>query len=175
LLVLIVLAGVATLVARSRIGGRVHAANAVLAATALLALGHGTYNARGLARGWESKASADMTVAGLRVLRHVNGDPSLEGKLIAAELAPMVALYSGLQVLPVEILTPQEHVREKSLAERAEELERIHRRYHPQVYVMLLDGPFFAALHETHLDSVRAIIDVSPEGARVRTLKVQVP
>lgn len=175
LLVPIALVGISTLVAQARASGRPRMAQAVIAVTALLAVGHETYNGRGLALGWESKASADLTVAGLRVLRHVNGDPSLEGRLLASELAPMVALYSGLQVLPVEILTPQEHVRDKSLAERAEELERIHRRYHPQVYVMLLDGPYFAALQGARLDSVRALIDVSPEGARVRTIKVQVP
>ena len=175
LLVPVALAGAVTLVARLRDAGHRRTAHAIVAVVVGLAAGHETYNARGLALGWESKASAEMTLAGNRILRHVNGDPSLQGQLLAAELAPMVALYSGLQVLPVEILTPQEHVRDKTPAERAEELERIHRRYHPQVYVMLLDGPYFAALQEAHLDSVRALVDVSPEGARVRTIKVQVP
>ena len=38
-----------------------------------------------------------------------------------------------------------------------------------------LAGPYYAALREAHLDSVRALVDVSADGAPVRTIKVQVP
>lgn len=175
LLVPIALAGAAALIARVRTTGRPRLAHGVVVAVAVLALGHEAYNVRGLARGWASSASATTTMSAVLLVRHVNGDPSLEGRLLATELAPMVALYTGLQVVPVEILTPQEHVRDKSSAERTAELERIHRRYHPEAYVMLQTGPFHAALREANLDRARALIDVSPEGALVRIIKVQVP
>ena len=175
LVVLVALAGCATLAARWRAGGRPRAAQAVVALTALLALGHTTYNARGLARGWESSASRDMTAAGIRLVRQVNDDRSLDARLIAAELAPMLALYTGLQVLPVEILTPREHVVDKTRAEQAAELERIDRRFRPAAYVVMQAGPYYSALQAARLDDARTLVDVSPPGVPVRTLKVQVP
>jgi hypothetical protein len=144
-----------------------------VAAAVLLVAGHVTYNARGLARGWESKASADMTAAATLLIRQVNGDRRLDGKLVAAELAPMLALYSGLQVLPVEILTPREHVVDKDRAAHTAELERIDRRFRPEAYIVMQAGPFYAALAAAKLDSSRTLVDISPPGAPVRTILVQ--
>jgi hypothetical protein len=173
--VLIALAGACTLADRLRSAGRPRAATAVLVVLALLALGHTTYNARGLAKGWERSASRDMAGAGIRLVRHVNDDRSLDGQRIAAELAPMLAIYTDLEVLPVEILTPREHVVDKTPAEHTAELERIDRRFRPTAYVVMQAGPFYSALKAAQLDSGRTLVDVSPDGVPVRTLKVQVP
>lgn len=173
--VLVALAGAFTLADGLRAAGRARAATAALGVLALLALGHTTYNARGLARGWERSASRDMAGAGIRLVRHVNDDRSLDGQRIAAELAPMLAIYTGLEVLPVEILTPREHVVDKTPAEHVAELERIDRRFRPTAYVVMQAGPFYSALQAARLDSGRTLVDVSPDGVPVRTLKVQVP
>lgn len=175
LLVLITLVGADALVRGARAAGRRQWAQGVLAATALLALGHTTYNSRGLTRGWQASASHQMTGAGIRLIRAVNDDRSLDGQLIAAELAPMLALYTGNPVLPVEILTPREHVVDKAPAEHVAELERIDRRFHPTAYVVMHAGPFYSALQAATLDGGRTLVDVSPPGVPVRTLKVQVP
>ncbi|MBP7549624.1 MAG: hypothetical protein KA761_05010 [Gemmatimonadaceae bacterium] len=175
LVVLIMVAGVATLAARFRGHGQPREAMVLVAALLALAAGHTTYNARGLSKGWESSASRAMTGAGIRLVRHVNDDRSLDGQRIAAELAPMLAIYTGLEVLPVEILTPREHVVDKTPAEHRSELERIDRRFRPAAYVVMRDGPFYAALRAARLDDGRTLVDVSPDGVPVRTLKVQVP
>lgn len=175
LLMLVALAGTLLAINALRDRGRPRLALGAAAVAALLGLGHEAYNLRGLARGWEHKASADMTVAGAMLVRRVNADRRLDGKLIAAELAPMLALYSGAQVLPVEILTPAEHVVDKDQAAHVDELVRIDRRFRPEVYVVLAAGPFYAALQAAPLDSGRTLLDVTPPGVPVRTLLVQTP
>jgi hypothetical protein len=175
LVLLVALAGAAALVQALRSRGRVRLAGAVIVVTTLLAIGHESYNVRGLARGWERSASHDMSGAGIRLVRQVNDDRSLDGKLIAAELAPMLALYTELQVLPVEILTPREHVTDKTPAERVDELERIDRRFRPEAYVVMQAGPYYPALRAARLDSARTLVDVSSPGAPVRTLRIQRP
>ena len=175
LVLLVALAGAATIVQALRVRGRAHLAGAVLAVVTVLAIGHETYNARGLARGWERSASREMTGAGIRLVRQVNDDPSLDGKLIAAELAPMLALYTGLQVLPVEILTTKEHVKDKTPGERVDELERIDRRFQPDAYVVMQAGPYYPALRAVRFDGARTLVDVSPPGDPVRTLRIQRP
>ena len=172
---LVALAGTTTMVQALRARGRARTAGALLALVTLLAIGHETYNARGLGRGWEGSASREMTGAGIRLVRQVNDDRSLDGQLIAAELAPMLALYTGLQVLPVEILTTREHVQDKTQAERVAELERIDRRYRPSAYLVMQAGPFYSALRAARLDSARTLVDLSPPGDPVRTLRIQHP
>ncbi len=174
-LVLIGLAGGAMLVTRLRTAGRGRAAAAAVVVLTALALGHVTYNARGLARGWESSASRLMSATGTRLVRAVNDERWLDGQRIAAELAPMLALYTGLEVLPVGILTPREHVVDKTPAEQVDELERIDRRFRPAAYLVMRGGPYDVALQHARLDSGRTLIDVSPDGVPVRTLKVRHP
>ena len=175
LILLIALAGASTVIAAARARGLQRAAVLVVGAVALLAAGHVTYNVRGLAKGWESSASRDLTSAGVQLVRHVNADPRLDGKLVASELAPMLALYSDLMVLPVEILTTREHVEEKGTAELTAELERIDRRFRPDAYVVMQTGPFLAALQAARLDGGRRLIDTSLPGVPVRTLEVEHP
>ncbi len=173
LLVLISVAGMVA--ARERLMTRGHARLALLPRFALgiLALGHTGYNIRGIGSGWQSSASRDMTAAGIRLVRQVNDDRSLDGKLLAAELAPMLAIYTGERVLPVEILAARDHIVEKSATDHVAELERIDRRFRPDAYVVMQAGPFYPALLATRLDSGRTLLDVSSPGAPARTLKVQ--
>lgn len=156
---------------RGGIGRRGAVAPLILAAA--LGLQHLAYNARGLAEGWESRASADMTAAADLLIRQVNGDPRLDGKRIAAELAPMVALYSGLEVVPLEILRPVDHVIAKDLETHTAELEAIDRRFRPDAYIVMQAGPFYGALAAARLETGRTLVDVSPRGTPVRTILVQ--
>jgi hypothetical protein len=173
LLVLIAVAGLLGARERWRATGHPRAALAAAGVLGALALGHTAYNARGLWKGWESSASREMATAGIRLVQHVNSDRSLDGKIIAAELAPLLAIYTGARVLPVEILTPREHVVEKTAAEHVAELERIDRRFQPDAYVVMHAGPYYAALREAKLDGGRTLVDDSPPRAPIRTLRVE--
>ena len=175
LLMLVGLAGVHAGVTALRAAGRPRAAVLMTGLGVVLAIGHTTYSTRALARGWERSASGEMTAAGLLLVRHVNDDRRLDGKLLAAELAPMLALYTGERVLPVEILTTAEHLVDKGRAAHVAELVRIDRRFRPEAYVVMAAGPFYEALRAAPLDSGRTLLDVSPPGVPVRTLLVHTP
>lgn len=175
LLMLVALAGVHAGVTTLRAAHRPRAALAVVGIAGVLAIGHTTYSTKALVLGWERSASKEMAGAGILLVRHVNDDRQLDGKLIAAELAPMLALYSGERVLPVEILTPGEHVVDKGRAEHVAELVRIDRRFRPEAYVVMAAGPFYEALRAASLDSGRTLLDLSPPGVPVRTLLVHTP
>jgi hypothetical protein len=137
LLLLVPAAGVATLWSAPAGAPRTARRWAVLAAGTLLAAGHLTYNARALARGWADSASEQMTRNTLPIVQYVLEETRLVGRVIAADASPMVALYTGQQVVPVDILTPEEHLRAKSAQAFADELSRIDRRYAPASYIFL--------------------------------------
>lgn len=175
LLILIALAAVHLGVSALRSAGRPRGAALLVVLAGMLAVGHASYNAKGLANGWEHSASTQMTGVGIRIVWQVNADPRLDGKVIAAEMAPMVALYTGQQVVPVDILTPGEHLADKGIPEHVEELRRLDRRFRPSAYLVLSGGPFYTALLATPLDSGRTLRDVSEAGLSVRTLIVETP
>lgn len=155
--------------------GRRRTALAVAAAGALLAAGHVTYNARALARGWADSASEQMTAWTLPLVRYVIGEPRFAGRVIATDGSPMVALYSGLQVVPVDILTPEEHLRAKSPQRFADELAAIDRRYAPSAYVFLpLEGRI-RSLGLTRLEGGRRLREVTPAGLPMRVFVVESP
>lgn len=142
---------------------------AITALGALLLLGHTVYNVRGLSRGWANSASREMSGRFEGVVRYVNADPRLKGKVIATEAAPMVALYSGLQVVPVEMLLVRDHLEKKTTAQSAAILEAIDRRFSPDAYVLQPRGPHLLALINAKLDSTRRFVEISPPGAPVRS------
>jgi hypothetical protein len=175
LIVLVALAGVTTTVSWLKTRGRGRAAAATIGVACLLAVGHETYAARGLAKGWEGGASRGMSVVGVRISLAINSDRSLDGQLIGAELAPLVALYTGLDVLPLEMLRPRDHVEEKTAAEFTAELEKIDRRFHPAAYVVMNGSRYHEALRAAHMEDGRTLVDESPPGRPVRTLRVRTP
>lgn len=147
-------------------------AHAALASSAVMVAMNVSYNARGLARGWESRASAEMAEFGIPLVRVVLDDPRLGGKLIAAELAPMVALYADRQVIPVEIMTTAEYITRKLPAEHATEIERFDRRFRPGAYIVMQHGPYYQALGSARLDSTRTPLDVTRGDSPVRTILI---
>lgn len=148
---------------------------AVAVAGLVLAAGLLAHAGRGLSTGAATRSSGEMSAAAIRLVRQVNDDRGLDGKLLASELAPLVALYTGERVLPLEILTPREHVVEKDAAARADEIVRIDARFRPEAYIVMAAGPFNEALRRAALGYGRTPVDVSPPGAPVRTYLIQTP
>lgn len=141
---------------------------APVAVALALALGHTVYNVRGFSRGWASSASRGMSAREAPVVRAVNRESRLRGMTIAAEAAPMVALYTGLQVVPVEMLLVEDHLRQKTVAQRAAILEAIDRRFRPDAYVLKPSGPYLYALTRAQLDSTRRFVEIPTAESDVR-------
>lgn len=148
--------------------GRRVAAVATMAVAAALVVGYAYYNARGFSRGWASSASREMARRTEPLIRYINADRRLHGKVLAAEAAPMVALYTQQRVIPVERLDVQDHVRKKSPRESAAVLSALDRRFTPDAYVMMSGGPHLLALLRTQLAPERRFVEITAPGAPVR-------
>lgn len=133
-----------------------------------LVVGNLAYNVRGFSRGWASSASRGMSGREAAVVEVVNRQPRLRGRTIAAEAAPMVALYTGLRVVPVEMLLVQDHLQQKTIEQRTAILESIDRRFRPDAYVLKADGPYLYALSRAQLDTTRRFIELPAGVAEVR-------
>ncbi len=169
LLLLFALDGLRVTQAALRARGLPRVAAAALASASLLVLGYTAYNVRGMWRGWSNSASHEMSSRVEVIVRYVNGEPRLRGKVIGTEAAPMVALYTGLQVIPVEMLVVRDHLEKKTTQQSAAFLEAIDRRFTPDAYVMMPQGPHLLALLQAKLDSTRRFMDISPADQKVRS------
>ncbi len=156
-------------------GERRLAARAVVAAAVLLALGHETYAVRALARGWADSASEQMTAWTVPLVRYVMGEPSFAGRVIATDGSPMVALYTGLQAVPVDILAPDEHTRTKGGQRFADELSAIDRRYAPSAYVFFPIEGRIRALSLTQFDGGRRLEEMPARGLPLHAFRVVAP
>jgi hypothetical protein len=143
----------------------------VVALAGVLVAGHTIYNVRGFARGWASSASRGMAARLLPIVQYVADDVRLHGKVISTEASPLVALYTGEKVVPVEILLVRDHVRDKTLGERAAIIGAIDRRFRPDAYVLMTRGPYLPALLEASFDPGRRFFEISPQGLPVRAFK----
>lgn len=172
---LVTAAGAYALWSGARRRGLVRSARLTFVCAVILALGHETYAVRGLARGYAYSASTQMTNSTLPLVRYVLGEPRLAGRVIAADGSPIVALYSGITVVPVDILTPQEHLGAKSPRAFAEDLAAIDRRYRPTTYVFLpLEGRL-RSLDLLRLDDGRRLEAVALPGLPLRVFDVVTP
>jgi hypothetical protein len=144
---------------------------AVILLAAFVVIGHTRYSVRGFARGWESSAPRGMGQRVLPIIQYVQADPRLAGVVISSEGSPLVALYTGRQVIPVEILAVRDHVRSKSRAERAEVIAAIDRRFRPDAYVLTVRGPYLPAVLETSFDPGRRFLEISPPDLPVRAFR----
>lgn len=151
-----------------REAGRPRMARAVVAASALLCAGYFTYNVRGIALGWASNSTNEMSRYAETLVRYVNADPRLQGKLLAAEFAPMVALYTGQRVLPVDRLDVRDHLRKKLPREGAAVLQAIDRRFAPDAYVLMAASPQMLAFARARFDAHRRFVELTRPGYRVR-------
>jgi hypothetical protein len=145
---------------------------AVVGVALVLVAGHTFYNVRGFSRGWASSASRGMAARLLPIVQYVNSDPRLRGKTISTEASPLVALYTGEIVVPVEILTVRDHVATKTREERARIIGAIDRRFRPDAYVLMPNGPYLSALLETAFEPGRHFIEISPPGVGVRAFHI---
>lgn len=112
-----------------------HAPRATAAAVTLLLAGHAAYAARGLAGGWAGSPQRAMTE---RLWPLVEWTVTHAGArdVVASDAHVMIALYTGRTTMPVSMLTPAEHVRDKPLPQYARELGALAARYHPQLLVL---------------------------------------
>jgi hypothetical protein len=172
LLLMVAYAGARDLHSRLANNASPLARQVVMALALVLVAGHTFYNARGFSRGWASSASRGMADRLLPIIQYVNSDPRLRGKTISTEASPLVALYSGNTVVPAEVLVVQDHIAPKSRAERAEVIGAIDRRFRPDAYVLMVNGPFLPALLQASFDPGRNFREISPAGLRVRAFHV---
>lgn len=175
LLLLFALDGTRAVVRALQAAARPRAAGAVLAVAAVLVLGHGAYNVRGFSRGWASSAARQLSDGTAPLIQYVNTDPRLQGKTIATPAAPMVALYTGLQVVPMEMLVPSDHLGPKTPEASAEIVGRLDRRFRPDAYVLPPAGPHVQALLSTRFEPDRRFVEITPPGFAVRSFHVLMP
>ena len=148
--------------------GRTRLAATAAVAAGLLVFGYGVYNARGFSRGWASSGSRQLSAREEPVVMALNRDPRVRGKVLAAEAAPLVALYTGLQVVPVEILWVQDHLRGKTMEQRVAILEAVDASFRPDVYALKANGPYLYALSRAQLEASRRFVELSTADAEVR-------
>ncbi|MHB1311146.1 MAG: ArnT family glycosyltransferase [Gemmatimonadaceae bacterium] len=107
----------------------------VIIGVALLLTGHAAYAARGLAEGWAGAPQRAMT-ARLWPLVQWSVTHAGPNDIVASDAHVMIALYTGRTTMPVSVLTPAEHVREKPVAQFADELSALDARYRPTLLVL---------------------------------------
>lgn len=140
----------------------------VVGIAAFLAIGHATYSGRGLARGWAASASNRMTERMLPAVRVAMAEPRLRGKLLASDFAPMLALYTGEQVISLDLLEVTDHLGEKSIPERAAVITVLDRVFEPEAYVVLSDSPVLPAFLRAERDPARHFREFTATGLGVR-------
>lgn len=168
LLVMVCGYGIWSLVELLRAQQRPRLAWATLGLGLFLAVGHATYSARGLARGWAGSASRGMSERMRPALDLMLSDPRLRGKLIASDIAPMLALYSGEQVISLDILRVTDHLAEKTIPERADVITVLDAAFAPDAYVLLPDSPILVAFLRAERDPARHFREFTPAGAGAR-------
>ncbi|MBA3853427.1 MAG: hypothetical protein C0503_03370 [Gemmatimonas sp.] len=151
--------------------GRSRVAAAGVGLGVLLLVGYGNYNGRGLALGWASNASHEVSAYAEILVKYVNADTRLHGKRLAAEYAPMVALYTGQQVLPIDRLDVRDHLRPKAPRDYAAVMAAVDRRYAPDAYVMMAAGPHVLGYARTTFGPDRRFLELTPRGFRVRVFQ----
>jgi hypothetical protein len=134
----------------------------------VLCLGHATYNVRGLSKGWAGSASASVDAQMAPFLAFVLDHPYLAGRLIGSDHAPAIALYGGGRAISLERLRVTDHVRDKSLEERVQDLQVLDARFRPDAYVLRSNGPLLPAFLQTPLDSSRRFRESVPPGPGAR-------
>lgn len=148
--------------------GKVQGAWSVVVVALVLCLGHATYNVRGLSKGWAGSASASVDAQMAPFLAFVLDHPYLAGRLIGSDHAPAIALYGGGRAISLERLRVTDHVRDKSLEERVQDLQVLDARFRPDAYVLRSNGPLLPAFLQTPLDSSRRFRESVPPGPGAR-------
>ena len=106
----------------------------------LLLAGQASYAVRGLAGGWAGAPQRAMTER-LWPLVQWTVTHTDSADLVASDAHVMIALYTGRTTMPVSMLTPAEHVRDKPAAQYARELEALTARYRPRLIVLSRGTP----------------------------------
>jgi hypothetical protein len=92
----------------------------------------------------------------------------LHGKLLASDIAPVLALYTGERAISLDILQVTDHLGEKSIPERAAVISVLDRAFEPDAYVLLADSPIFPAFLRAERDPARHFREFTAAGLGVR-------
>lgn len=157
--------GVAGLVQRV---SRARARLATLVAGAVLLLGHVAASTQGLLRGYAGSASRQMAARIVPALETLAGSSTPLGGVLASDLAPALALHTGATVLSLDQLLVTDHLRAKSVDERARYVAALDRQYTPDAYVLLPGSPSLPALVRADRGSDRPLRESTPAGSPVR-------
>ena len=116
------------------------ASRAATALVAVLLAGQAAYAARGLAQGWAGAPQRAMTA---RLWPLVQWSVTHAGPrdVVASDGHVMIALYTGRTTMPVSMLTPAEHLHDKTPSQSVSELGTLVARYHPQLLVLSRGTP----------------------------------
>jgi 4-amino-4-deoxy-L-arabinose transferase-like glycosyltransferase len=117
----------------------------VVVGVALLLAGEASYAARGLAGGWAGAPQHAMTER-LWPLVQWSVTHAGERDVVASDAHVIIALYTGHTTIPVSVLTPAEHVREKPVAQFADELSALDARFRPTLLVLSADATEISAV-----------------------------
>lgn len=117
-----------------------YAPRAALIVLGVLFAGEGAYAVRGVVSGWGGAPQQVMT---RRLWPLVQWSVTHAGPddVIASDAHVMIALYTGRSAVPVSVLTPAEHVRDKAPAQFAAEMAALDARYHPRLLVLSRGTP----------------------------------
>ncbi len=134
------LIGVVLLAAGRDLGDRLAtrwpvAPRVAMLAVALLLAGQAAYAVRGITGGWAGAPQSAMTRR-LWPLVEWTAANTISTDVVASDAHVMIALYTGRTTMPVSMLTPAEHVRDKPLPQYASELGALSARYHPNLLVL---------------------------------------
>jgi hypothetical protein len=161
-------------VARERVLRSVPIAMAMLAGV-VLALGNGAYNVNGLRRGHVSLAPGVMTNRNLPMVRYINSREDFRDKVVAADVASMASLYSGLPLVPTGDLRVTDHVRGANFQESADRLAAIDARYRPEVYVFLRAPGMARAMPLATFVDGRTFVEVPSGDPAIQLFELEAP
>jgi hypothetical protein len=156
------LAGLVLLAAGRASGARFaprwpYAPRVATAVIALLLAGHAAYAVRGFAGGWAGAPQKAMT-ARLWPLVQWTVTHAAPTDIVASDGHVMIALYTGRTTMPVSVLTPAEHVRDKSASQYAAEWAALAARYRPQLLVLSRGTPEIDAVPTWAMMSTAPIV-----------------
>jgi hypothetical protein len=106
------------------------------------------YTVRGLRAGWVTDSIVPEPEGTIAIVRVVTAEPWLRERRLAAELAPVVALYTGATVVPIGRPRADAEYRPPMLPVVQEDFRASQRLFGPDAFLVLRGGIFDAALSQ---------------------------
>lgn len=143
-------------------------AGGVLLGGLLLSLGHATYNVRALVRGWAVSGSRVRHEQMLPVVQFGLRNSDLKGRVIGSDAAPALALYTGAQVISLDILRVDDYAGTKPLADYADAIAALDSTFSPDLFIVMPSSPQALVLERAAQASPPRYREATPPGSDVR-------